>query len=315
MEQSGESRLLGPAQIRELAEQWGIHPTKKLGQNFLHDAGTVRRIVRAAQVRPGDSVTEVGPGLGSLTLGLLDAGADVCAIEIDPDLARALPDTAQSLQPGAASRLHVRAADALQIAGWEECASGAPEPTKLVANLPYNVAVPVLLHCLAVFPSLRSALVMVQAEVADRLVAAPGSRVYGVPSVKAAWYGDAKRAGSIGRTVFWPAPNVDSALVHLHINSEPRGTDELRRVTFRIVDAAFAARRKMLRSALRGLGADTGEVSLLLARADIAGTRRGETLSIDEYVRLGRAALSLSAAEAPALHALCTQTQEEYRHA
>lgn len=315
MDNNGESSLLGPAQIRDLAEQWGIQPTKKLGQNFLHDAGTVRRIVVAAKVQAGDIVLEVGPGLGSLTLGLLDAGAEVCAVEIDPTLAKALPITVEALQPASLPRLQVRNADALTVSKWNNGEAQGLEPTKLVANLPYNVAVPVLLHCLTAFPTLRSALVMVQAEVADRLVAQPGNRIYGVPSVKAAWYGQAKRAGKIGRTVFWPAPNVDSALVDLQVASQPRGPEPLRRVTFRIVDAAFSSRRKMLRSALRGWVDDSEEVALLLRRARVAGTRRGETLSLDEYVRLAATALTMSPWEAPLLHAACAQIKEEYRGA
>lgn len=307
--------LLGPAQIRLRAEELGVRPTKKLGQNFLHDAGTVRRIVAAAEIKPGDSVVEVGPGLGSLTLGLLEAGAYVAAIEIDPVLAAGLPDTVIAHQRAAAGRLHVCQADALTVDSWGQCGGGHELPVRLAANLPYNVAVPILLHFLALLPSLRSALVMVQSEVADRLVAGPGSRVYGVPSVKAAWYGTAKRAGAISRTVFWPVPNVDSALVDLQLLAGPRGSDQLRRITFRLVDAAFAARRKMLRSALRGLVGDSAEVALLLEQAHVDGSRRGETLTIDEFVRLGQVALGLSVAQAPQIAEIRAQVEEEYRGA
>ncbi|KGM15304.1 16S rRNA methyltransferase, partial [Actinotalea fermentans ATCC 43279 = JCM 9966 = DSM 3133] len=204
--------LLGPAQVRDLAEGLGVRPTKARGQNFVVDAGTIRRIVRVAGVQAGESVVEVGPGLGSLTLGLLEAGAQVTAVEIDPLLAGALPGTVGTVAPGWADRLTVVTADALTVT---DLPGPAGPPTALVANLPYNVAVPVLLTFLARFPTLERVLVMVQAEVADRLVAPPGSRTYGVPSAKAAWYADARRAGSVGRAVFWPVPRVDSALVAL----------------------------------------------------------------------------------------------------
>lgn len=315
MDNGEQAVLLGPAQIREIARDLGVRPTKKLGQNFLHDGGTVRRIVATAGVGPHDTVVEVGPGLGSLTLGLLETGASVCAVEIDPTLAAALPGTVAAFQPGSAERLRVYEADALSVRSWDQCAPGWNPPTRLVANLPYNVAVPILLHFLAVMPGLRSVLVMVQSEVADRLVAGPGSRVYGVPSVKAAWYGHARRAGAIGRAVFWPAPNVDSALVDLQVREEPRGSDELRRVTFKVIDVAFAARRKMLRSALRAWIDDPAEVALVLEHCGIDPTRRGETLTIDEFMAIGRQVLSLSADEAPAVAAARDEVGEDYRNA
>lgn len=295
--------LLGPVAIREISAALGVSPTKKLGQNFLHDGGTVRRIVASAQIDPGDIVLEVGPGLGSLTLGLLGAQARVCAVEIDPTLAEQLPKTVAELQPDRADDLVVYRADALTVQSWAECAPGWAPPRRLVANLPYNVAVPILLHFLALLPTLESSLVMVQAEVADRLVAGPGSKTYGVPSVKVAWYGQAKRAGSVGRTVFWPAPNVDSALVDVQLFAEPRGDESLRQATFALVDAAFAQRRKMLRAALRSWVDSAEEVNALLERAQIDPTRRAETLSIDDFVQLGRASLTMSVSEAPLLAA------------
>ena len=224
--------LLGPAQIRDLAGRLGVRPTKTLGQNFVVDSGTVRKIVRVAQVRPGEAVVEVGPGLGSLTLGLLEAGAHVVAVEIDRVLAGQLPLTIAERAPSAAGRLTVLAADALTVTELP-----GPPPTALVANLPYNVAVPVLLSFLARFPSLERVLVMVQAEVADRLVAPPGSRTYGIPSAKAAWYASARGAGSIGRAVFWPVPRVDSSLVALE-RRDPPSTTATRAQVFAVVDAA-----------------------------------------------------------------------------
>src|SRR5215204_285469 len=237
----GTAGLLGPAEVRALATALGVTPTKTLGQNFLHDPNTIRRIVRTAALRPSDVTLEVGPGLGSLTLGLLGAAAHVTAVEIDPVLAAALPATVAA-RAGHADRLTVVAADALRIASVPD-----PQPTALVANLPYNVAVPVVLHLLEILPTLRTGLVMVQAEVAERLAAPPGSRTYGVPSVKAAWYASVRRAGAVPRTVFWPVPNVDSGLVELVRRDPPPGAD--RAEVFAVVDAAFAQRRKTLRAA------------------------------------------------------------------
>jgi len=281
--------LLGPTEVRGLSQALGIRPTKTLGQNFVHDAGTVRRIVRSAGVRPGDTVLEIGPGLGSLTLALLEAGARVAAVEIDPALARALPVTVADRMPEATGRLSVIEADALSITGPEALGgAGQPPPTRLVANLPYNVAVPVLLTVLEALPSLKTITVMVQAEVADRLAAAPGSRTYGVPSVKAAWYAAARRTLTISRHVFWPVPNVDSALVEL-VRRRPPATRATREQVFAVVDAAFAQRRKTLRKALARMagGADAAESALRAAGIDPA--RRGETLDITAFAALAEA--------------------------
>jgi 16S rRNA (adenine1518-N6/adenine1519-N6)-dimethyltransferase len=274
--------LLGPAEIRALAAGLGIAPTKTLGQNFLHDPNTIRRIVRTAALGPGDVVVEVGPGLGSLTLGLLAAAGHVVAVEVDPVLAAALPGTVAQRRPDLAGRLTVVAADALRVD------SVTPAPTALVANLPYNVAVPVVLHLLEVLPTLRSGLVMVQAEVADRLAARPGSRVYGVPSVKAAWYADVRRAGSIPRAVFWPVPNVDSGLVALTRRDPPAGAD--RAATFAVVDAAFAQRRKTLRAALASWAGSAAEAERRLRAAGVDPGLRGEALDVTAYARIAAAA-------------------------
>ena len=277
------ARLLGPAEVRRLAEKLGVSPTKKLGQNFVIDPNTIRRIVRAGGVTADDVVVEVGPGLGSLTLGLLDVARRVVAVEIDPVLAAALPDTLAEFAPGIAAgqvEFDLVAADALRIAELP-----GPPPTALVANLPYNVAVPVLLHMLERFPSIERTLIMVQAEVADRLAAEPGGRVYGVPSVKARWYADVKRAGSIGRSVFWPAPNVDSGLVRLDRRTPP-STLAARRDVFAAVDAAFAQRRKTLRSALGGWAGSPAAAEVALTAAGIDPGARGETLTVDEFARL-----------------------------
>jgi len=282
------SPLLGPAEIRALAERLGVRPTKTLGQNFVHDGGTVRKIVRQSGVAVGERVVEVGPGLGSLTLGLLEAGADVLAVEIDPVLARALPATVAAHQPEAAGRLEVLVADALRVTELP-----GREPTALVANLPYNVAVPVLLTFLERFPSLRRALVMVQAEVADRLAAPPGSRTYGVPSVKTAWYASARRTATIGRSVFWPEPNVDSALVELE-RREPPASRASREEVFAVVDAAFAQRRKMLRSALGRLAGSPARAAAALEVAGIDPQARGERLGVEEFARLAQALRELS---------------------
>jgi 16S rRNA (adenine1518-N6/adenine1519-N6)-dimethyltransferase len=270
--------LLGPAAIRELARQLDLRPTKSLGQNFLHDANTIRRIVRTAALRPEDVVLEVGPGLGSLTLGLLPAAAAVTAVEIDPRLAAQLPVTVAARAPELAGRLAVVTADALRIT-----AVPGPPPTALVANLPYNVAVPVLLHLLERLPTLDRALVLVQAEVAERLAAAPGSTAYGIPSVKGAWYGEVRRAGSIGRRVFWPEPNVDSGLVALIRRPPPAGD---RAATFAVIDAAFATRRKALRAALASWAGSPAAAEQRLRAAGIDPAARGETLSVTDFARL-----------------------------
>jgi 16S rRNA (adenine1518-N6/adenine1519-N6)-dimethyltransferase len=278
------SALLGPADVRSLAAGLDVRPTKRLGQNFVHDANTVRRIVAAADLAADDVVLEVGPGLGSLTLALLPAAGSVVAVEIDPTLAAQLPVTAADRAPGLADRLHVITKDALALTA----ADLPTAPTALVANLPYNVAVPVVLHLLAELPGLAHGLVMVQAEVADRLAAGPGSRTYGVPSVKAAWYADVRRVGTVPRSVFWPVPNVDSALVSFVRRPAPAGID--RALVFGLVDAAFAQRRKTLRAALAGWAGSADEAARLLAAADIPATARGEQLTVGDFARLAATA-------------------------
>jgi 16S rRNA (adenine1518-N6/adenine1519-N6)-dimethyltransferase len=277
---SAGPRLLGPADVRSLAEQLGIRPTKQRGQNFVIDANTVRRIVRAAALDPTDVVVEVGPGLGSLTLALLGSVSRVVAIEVDPLLASALPATVERFGPEHADRLEVVEADALRVTSLP-----GPAPTALVANLPYNVSVPVLLHLMALLPSLRKGLVMVQSEVADRLAAAPGSRTYGVPSVKAAWYAEVRRAGAIGRNVFWPAPNVDSGLVAWE-RRDPPAVSASREEVFAVVDAAFAQRRKTLRSTLKGLAGSAEAAEAALAHAGVSPMARGEALGVEEFARV-----------------------------
>ncbi len=272
--------LLGPAQIRDLAQLLGLQPTKKLGQNFVIDANTVRRIVKSAGVVAGETVVEVGPGLGSLTLGLLEAGASVVAVEIDKRLAAQLPVTVGELAPDAA--LTVITGDALRVTALPG------DPTVLVANLPYNVSVPVLLHFLEHFPSIDRGLVMVQAEVGERVAAGPGSKVYGAPSVKAAWYGSFSTAGKVSRQVFWPVPNVDSILVRFQRHEQP-GTQAERLATFELVDAAFQQRRKMLRQALSVVLGDSGLASARLEAAGIAPTARGEELTVADFLRVARA--------------------------
>jgi 16S rRNA (adenine1518-N6/adenine1519-N6)-dimethyltransferase len=272
--------MLGPADVRSLAGRLGLTPTRQLGQNFVIDPNTVRRIVRAAHVGPDDVVVEVGPGLGSLTLGLLPQVRAVVAIEKDPVLAVALPSTVAERAPACAGRLTVLACDALRVAALP----GAP-PTALVANLPYNVAVPVLLHLLERFGSIKRTLVMVQAEVAERLAAAPGSRMYGVPSVKARWYGEVSRAGSVGRTVFWPAPRVDSGLVAID-RRKPPPTSATREQVFAVVDAAFGQRRKTLRAALAGWAGSADAAEHALRAAGVDPGARGEALTIDDFARV-----------------------------
>ncbi|MFJ8233036.1 16S rRNA (adenine(1518)-N(6)/adenine(1519)-N(6))-dimethyltransferase RsmA [Streptomyces sp. NPDC094448] len=275
--------LLGPADIRELAAALGVRPTKQRGQNFVIDANTVRRIVRTAGVRPDDTVVEVGPGLGSLTLALLEAAEQVVAVEIDDVLAAALPATILARMPERAPRFSLVHSDAMLV---DELPG--PPPTALVANLPYNVAVPVLLHMLDRFPTIERTLVMVQAEVADRLAADPGNKVYGVPSVKANWYADVKRAGSIGRNVFWPAPNVDSGLVSL-VRREPPKTTATKREVFTVVDAAFAQRRKTLRAALAGWAGSPALAERALVAAGVSPQARGEALTVEEFARIAEA--------------------------
>jgi 16S rRNA (adenine1518-N6/adenine1519-N6)-dimethyltransferase len=278
-----QSRLLGPAEVRALAAELGLRPTKRLGQNFVHDPNTVRRIVKSAELEPDDVVVEIGPGLGSLTLALLPAVRAVHAVEIDPVLAGRLPATAADRAPALADRLTVTAADALAVRAAD---LPGPAPTALVANLPYNVGVPVVLHLLAELPQLRRGLVMVQSEVAERLAATPGSKVYGVPSAKLAWFAAARRAGPVPRAVFWPVPNVDSGLLAFDRRDPPPGD---RKAVFRLIDAAFAQRRKALRSGLAGWAGSPAAAEAALRAAGIDPLARAETLSVEDFARLAAA--------------------------
>jgi 16S rRNA (adenine1518-N6/adenine1519-N6)-dimethyltransferase len=278
-------RLLTPADVRELAGRLGVRPSKRLGQNFVIEPGTVRKIASLAALSPDDVVLEVGPGLGSLTLALLEADVgQVVAIEIDRALADELPRTVAARAPHLADRMAVIAADALHVAARDLPAA----PSVLVANLPYNVAVPVLLHLLAAVGSLRRGLVMIQAEVADRMCAGPGSRVYGAPSAKLAWYAEARPAGPVPRTVFWPVPNVDSRLVAF-TRRDPPDTAAGREEVFAVVDAAFRQRRKTLRAALSGWAGSAPEAERLLRAAGIDPGARGESLGVGEFARLAAA--------------------------
>lgn len=287
-----QGHLLGAADIRRIAAEAGISPTKKFGQNFVIDPGTVRRIVREAGVTADDHVLEVGPGLGSLTLAILETGATMTAVEIDPPVAERLPGTIVEFMPDAVDRFHVVNRDALTVTPENLPDFNNDDSFTLVANLPYNVATPILLTLLERFDNLGTFLVMVQKEVADRLSEKPGSKIYGTPSVKLAWYGTAERAGIIGRNVFWPAPNVDSALVlfkryeggHTPSANNPDGSVVDRETVFRLIDAAFGQRRKTLHAALKKI-----VPSEAFERAGIDPTRRGETLTIDEFVALARA--------------------------
>ena len=268
--------LLGAAEIREIAARIGVNPTKKLGQNFVVDANTCRRIVKVADVNSDDVALEIGPGLGSLTLALLEIAKTVVAVEIDPRLAQELPNTATT-HGFESERLLVVNEDALTTQ------SLPLDPTILVANLPYNISVPVLLHFLEKFPTIRSGVVMVQSEVADRLIAKPGSKTYGSPSVKATWWADMSGAGNVARQVFWPIPNVDSSLVRF-VRHEAVGNETERALTFSVIDAAFAQRRKMLRSALSQLF--SGEAEAVITKAGIDPTARGETLLLRDFMAI-----------------------------
>lgn len=270
---------LGAGAVRELAARLGVRPTKTWGQNFVVDANTVKRIVRLGQVGPDDIVLEIGPGLGSLTLGLAAEAAAVYAVEIDPVLAAALPGTLAAYAPARADRVHVLAQDALTLTDLPR------PPTRVVANLPYNVAVPVVLHVLGRFPTIERVLVMVQLEVAERLAAAPGSRTYGAPSVKAAWYGHARLAGTVPRSVFWPVPNVDSGLVSVDRQAPPTAP-VAREEVFAVVDAAFAQRRKMLRSALARMAGSPAAAAVALEAAGVDPTLRGEQLDVAAFARV-----------------------------
>ena len=287
MSQDAQPRLLGAGQIRELAGRLGVRPTKQWGQNFVIDANTVRRVVRLADLGPQDVVVEVGPGLGSLTLALLPQVGRVVAVEVDPNLAAALPDTVAAFAPAYSDRLEVVLADAMSVHALPD-----PQPTALVANLPYNISVPVVLSFLEAFPTLRRALVMVQLEVAERLAAPPGSRTYGIPSLKAAWYAEVRLAGTVSRTVFWPAPNVDSGLVALN-RREPPVTPASRKEVFACIDAAFSQRRKTLRAALAGWAGSATNAETALRAAGVDPRLRGEQLDIDAFAAIAAARSAL----------------------
>jgi 16S rRNA (adenine1518-N6/adenine1519-N6)-dimethyltransferase len=271
------SRLLGSGDVRALAARYGIRPAKRLGQHFVIDPNTVRRIVRTAALEPDDVVLEVGPGLGSLTLELLAETAGVIAVEIDPVLAAALPETVQEYVPSRTDALTVLAMDALKLAELP-----TPLPTAIVANLPYNVAVPVVLHLLELLPTATKGLVMVQLEVAQRLAAPLGSRTYGVPSVKAAWYAELRQAGQVSRSVFWPAPRVDSGLIAWHRRPSPASSAQ-RELTFAVIDAAFAQRRKTLRAALAVCAGSSARAEAVLRAAGIDPSLRGEALGVSDF--------------------------------
>ncbi|ORC15615.1 16S rRNA (adenine(1518)-N(6)/adenine(1519)-N(6))-dimethyltransferase [Rothia nasimurium] len=278
-----EQQLLGPQEIRDLAAKLGIRPTKTLGQNFVIDPNTIRRIIATANIHPDETVVEVGPGLGSLTLGILDAARHVVAVEIDPPLAEQLPHTIATWRPGSEDRIDVVLSDAMKVTELPRT------PHALVANLPYNVAVPVLLHMFASFPSIRHALVMVQDEVADRLAAQPGSKTYGVPSVKANWFAQVDKAGVIGTNVFWPAPKIRSGLVAL-TRREELLSELPREEIFTVIDAAFAQRRKTLRAALAGWAGSAARAGTVLEAAGIDPQLRGEKLDIFDFIKIAEAA-------------------------
>jgi 16S rRNA (adenine1518-N6/adenine1519-N6)-dimethyltransferase len=276
-----EAQLLGGNDIRELAARLDVVPTKKLGQNFVIDPNTIRRIVAAAKLTGSETVVEIGPGLGSLTLGLIEVADKVISVEIDPKMAAAIESTVAQRAPGA--NFSLVSADAMKVTDL-----GAA-PDALVANLPYNISVPVLLHFLEQFPSLKSGLVLVQAEVAHRLAAKPGNKVYGVPSLKLAWYADSNLAGNVGRTIFWPVPNVDSALVYFEKRAEPMGDEALRVAVFEAVDAAFGQRRKTLRQALADWAGSAASAETILLAAGIDPQKRGEQLDIHDFVKIAKA--------------------------
>lgn len=280
--------LLGAQEIRELADMLGIRPTKTLGQNFVIDPNTIRRIIATAKISPDETVVEVGPGLGSLTLGILDAAKDMVAVEIDPPLAEQLPATIAKMRPGSEARIDVVLSDAMKVTELPRT------PSALVANLPYNVAVPVLLHMFAQFPSIEHALVMVQDEVADRLAAKPGSKIYGVPSVKANWFAEVSKAGVIGTNVFWPAPKIKSGLVAFERRAQLL-SDLPRQEVFAIIDAAFAQRRKTLRAALATWAGSGARAGSILEAAGIDPQLRGEKLDIHDFIKIAEAARTVPA--------------------
>lgn len=273
--------LLGAVDVRELAARLDVTPTKKLGQNFVTDPNTIRRIVAAAKLSGSETVVEIGPGLGSLTLGLLEVAKKVIAVEIDPKMAAELESTISKRAPGTDFTL-VRD-DALRVAALPA------DPDALVANLPYNISVPVLLHFLEHFPTIQTGLVLVQAEVAHRLAAEPGSKIYGIPSVKLAWYADSALAGNVGRNIFWPAPNVDSALVYFSKRAVPLGDEQLRVATFDVADAAFGQRRKTLRQALATWAGSPADAEHILISAGVSPQARGEELDVHQFVAIARA--------------------------
>ena len=273
--------LLGAADVRALAESLGVAPTKKLGQNFVTDPNTIRRIVQAAKLTGSETVVEIGPGLGSLTLGLLEKAKNVIAVEIDNKMAAAIEETVAKRAPG--KNFYLISADALKVTELPL------EPDALVANLPYNISVPVLLHFLEHFPTINSGLILVQAEVAHRLAAAAGSKVYGVPSAKLAWYANANLAGNIGRNIFWPAPNVDSALVYFSKRDVALGSEELRLETFAVIDNAFSQRRKTLRQALAGWAGSASLAEEIMNKAGIDSAKRGEALNILDFLAIAKA--------------------------
>jgi 16S rRNA (adenine1518-N6/adenine1519-N6)-dimethyltransferase len=282
----GGNGYLGAAQVREIAARLGMRPTKQWGQNFVVDANTVKRIVRLAGVGPEDVVVEVGPGLGSLTLALLPEVRHVTAVEVDPVLAGELPATVARVAPSVADRLSLVQADALAVRELPD-----PQPTALVANLPYNVSVPVVLNFLEAFPTLERVLVMVQLEVAERLAAPPGSKAYGVPSAKAAWYAAVRLAGTVPRSVFWPVPNVDSGLVEMVRRPAP-STTASRQDVFTCIDAAFAQRRKTLRAALAGWAGSAAKAEEALRAAGVDPRTRGERLGVEDFAAIAAARLS-----------------------
>lgn len=272
--------LLGAGEIRQIAERLDLRPAKSLGQNFVIDGNTCQKIVRLAGITAKDHVVEIGPGLGSLTLALLQVSNQVTAIEIDKRLADQLVITAE--EHGVDEKaLRVINGDALQINKIDG------QPSKLVANLPYNISVPVLLTFLEKFESITSGIVMVQSEVAERLAAKPGSKIYGVPSAKAAWWADLSLADSVSRSIFWPVPKVDSSLVKFTRHQE-LGSQSLRKITFDLIDRAFGQRRKMLRSIYADIAGGSAGAEELLISAGIEPTLRGESLSIDDFLAIAR---------------------------
>lgn len=276
--------LLGGADVRRLAESLDVTPTKKLGQNFVTDPNTIRKIVAAAQLDGTETVVEIGPGLGSLTLGLLEVANKVIAVEIDPKMAAAIENTVAARAPG--KDFALVANDALKVTELPSA------PDALVANLPYNISVPVLLHFIETFTSLRKGLVLVQSEVAHRLAAKPGSKIYGSPSAKLAWFAESNLAGNVSRNIFWPVPNVDSSLVFFERRVNPIGDEALRVETFKIIDGAFSQRRKTLRQALADYAGSPSAAEMLLVKAGITPQARGEELGIDQFVSIARAALA-----------------------